>query len=65
MYLLQVEPNKLGADVQALKKKLAERGLVQIPHFAPLYKFSIMQQLGYNNRALEASCPVSCGSWLK
>ncbi len=59
LYLLQVEPDKLGADVQALKKKLAQRGLVQIPHFAPLYKFSIMRQLGYNTRALEASCPVA------
>jgi len=59
LYLLQVDPDKLGADVQALKKKLAERGLVQIPHFAPLYKFSIMRQLGYNTRALETSCPVA------
>ncbi len=59
LYLLQVDPDKLGADVQALKKKLAERGLVQIPHFAPLYKFSVMRQLGYNTRALEASCPVA------
>jgi dTDP-4-amino-4,6-dideoxygalactose transaminase len=59
LYLLQVEPEKLGADVQALKQKLAARGLVQIPHFAPLYKFSVMQQLGYNIAALEASCPVA------
>jgi dTDP-4-amino-4,6-dideoxygalactose transaminase len=59
LYLLQVDPDKLGADVQALKKKLAERGLVQIPHFAPLYKFSVMQQLGYNTSALAASCPVA------
>jgi dTDP-4-amino-4,6-dideoxygalactose transaminase len=59
LYLLQVEPEKLGADVQALKQKLAARGLVQIPHFAPLYKFSVMRQLGYNTAALEASCPVA------
>lgn len=59
LYLLQVDPDHLGADIQALKQKLAERGLVQIPHFAPLYKFSAMRQLGYDTAALEASCPVA------
>ncbi len=59
LYLLQVDPAKLRGDVQALKKKLTERQLVQIPHFAPLYKFSIMRQLGYDTEALEASCPVA------
>jgi dTDP-4-amino-4,6-dideoxygalactose transaminase len=59
LYLLQVDPDQLGADVQAFKHKLAERGLVQIPHFAPLYKFSVMRQLGYDTAALEASCPVA------
>ena len=57
--MLQVQPDKLGADIQALKKKLAERGLVQIPHFAPLHKFSVMRQLGYDPGAMEASCPVA------
>ncbi len=59
LYLLQVEPDKLGADIQDLKKKLSERGITQIPHFAPLYKFSIMKQLGYDTEAIEKSCPVA------
>ena len=49
----------MGADVQALKVKLTARGLVQIPHFAPLYKFSVMRQLGYDTHALKESCPVA------
>ena len=59
LYLLQVDPAKAGGDVQVLKKKLADRGLVQIPHFAPLYKFSVLAQLGYDTKALEATCPVA------
>jgi dTDP-4-amino-4,6-dideoxygalactose transaminase len=59
LYLLQVDPDQAGGDIQALKQKLAERGLVQIPHFAPLYKFSVMQQLGYDTAALQAACPVA------
>lgn len=57
LYLLQIDPDKLRGDIQALKKKLSERGITHIPHFAPLYKFSIMRQLGYNTRAIEKNCP--------
>lgn len=59
LYLLQVDPAKVGGNSQALKKKLAARGVVQIPHFAPLYKFSIMRQLGYDTKAIEQTCPVA------
>jgi len=59
LYLLQVDPKALGADVQELKKQLARRGLVQIAHFAPLYKLQIMRQLGYDVDALQQSCPVA------
>ncbi len=57
LYLLQIDPGIVGGDVQALKKKLDARGIVQIPHFAPLYKFSIMKQLGYNTGKLQDLCP--------
>ncbi|HDY65926.1 MAG TPA: DegT/DnrJ/EryC1/StrS family aminotransferase [Phycisphaerae bacterium] len=57
LYLLRIDHEKLGADVQLLKKKLSARGVTQIPHFGPLYKFSIMRQLGYDTKAIEASCP--------
>lgn len=59
LYLLQVDPAKAGGDVQTLKRKLEARGVVQIPHFAPLYKFAVMRQLGYDTDALEAGCPVA------
>jgi len=57
LYLLQIDPAKLKGDIQSLKEKLARRGVVQIPHFAPLYKFSYMKQLGYDTEAMERSCP--------
>ena len=59
LYLLQIEPDKIGGDIQVLKRKLDARGVVQIPHFAPLYKFRIMDQLGYDTKAIEATCPVA------
>ncbi|MEA3364179.1 MAG: DegT/DnrJ/EryC1/StrS family aminotransferase, partial [Candidatus Hydrogenedentes bacterium] len=59
LYLLQIEPDKVGGDIQILKKKLAARGVVQIPHYAPLYKFSVMKQLGYDTAAIEKTCPVA------
>ncbi|MHC4122265.1 MAG: DegT/DnrJ/EryC1/StrS family aminotransferase [Planctomycetota bacterium] len=59
LYLLQIDPDKVGGDIQLLKKKLDARGVVQIPHFAPLYKFSLMEQLGYNTKKIAKSCPVA------
>jgi len=59
LYLLQIDPEVVGANIQDLKRKLTERGVTQIPHFAPLYKFQIMRQLGYDTEAIQASCPVA------
>jgi dTDP-4-amino-4,6-dideoxygalactose transaminase len=59
LYLLQVDPDKAGGDVQTFKRKLQEKGVVNIPHFGPLYKFSIMRQLGYDTESIERSCPVA------
>ena len=59
LYLLQVDHEALGADVQVLKKKLSDRGVTNIPHFAPLYKFAVMRQLGYDTKAMEATCPAT------
>ncbi|MCD6331808.1 MAG: DegT/DnrJ/EryC1/StrS family aminotransferase, partial [Bacteroidales bacterium] len=59
LYLLQIDPEKAGGDVQVLKKKMTDRGLTNIPHFAPLYKFEILKQLGYDIESIEASCPVT------
>lgn len=57
LYLLQVDPDKAGGDIQTLKKKLTDKGVVNIPHFGPLYKFSVMRELGYNTDAIAKSCP--------
>jgi dTDP-4-amino-4,6-dideoxygalactose transaminase len=58
LFQLQVDPDVIGANVQDLKRKLTERGVTQIPHFAPLYKIQILRQLGYDTAAIQASCPV-------
>ena len=59
LYLLQIDPDVVGANVQDLKRKLTDRGVTQIPHFAPLYKFQVMRQLGYDTAAIQATCPVA------
>ncbi len=59
LYLLQVDPAKAGADVRVLRAKLAQKGVTTIPHFAPMYRFSIMRQLGYDVDAAARSCPVA------
>ena len=57
LYLLQVDPARAGGDIQELKKKLAARGVTQIPHFAPLYEFELLRQMGYTTEQGRRSCP--------
>ena len=57
LYLLRVDHESIGQDVQVLRKKLDERGVTQIPHFGPLYHFQIIKDLGYDVEAIRASCP--------
>ncbi len=57
LYLFQLDHKKLKGDIQDFKKKMAERGIVQIPHFAPLYRFTFLKQLGYDTAAMQKSCP--------
>jgi len=59
LYLLQIDPQKAGGDIQDLKEKLAQKGITNIPHFAPLYKFELVRSLGYDTKAIERSCPVT------
>jgi perosamine synthetase len=59
LYLLQIDPEKAGGDVQVLKGKLVKRGITNIPHFAPLYKFEVMKSLGYDTGAIAETCPVA------
>jgi dTDP-4-amino-4,6-dideoxygalactose transaminase len=52
-----VDPVKAGGNVQDLKKKLDDRGVTNIPHFAPLYKFELVKSLGYDQEKITKSCP--------
>jgi dTDP-4-amino-4,6-dideoxygalactose transaminase len=40
-----------------LKKKLEARGVTQIAHFGPLYRFKIVQDMGYDSDEIAKSCP--------
>jgi perosamine synthetase len=57
LYLLQAAPGTAG--VQKLKEALASRGVANIPHFAPLYKFELLRRLGYDPGSCARSCPVA------
>lgn len=59
IYLLQVDPQVIGADIQALKRKLAERGVQQLANYVPLYHYTVLRDLGYDTDALRDSCPVA------
>ncbi|MDO5478658.1 MAG: aminotransferase class V-fold PLP-dependent enzyme [Clostridia bacterium] len=58
LYLLQIDPEKAGGDIQILKKKLEEKGVTQIAHFGPLYRFKIVQDMGYDSDGIAKTCPV-------
>ena len=57
LYLLRIDPEKVGGDIQLLSKKLAEKGLTNITHFGPMYRFRIMRELGYCEEAIAETCP--------
>ena len=57
MYMLQIDPAKAGGDIQDLKKKLEEKGVTQIAHFGPLYRFKIVQDMGYDSDEIAKTCP--------
>ena len=57
--MLQIDPKLAGGDVQVLRKKLEAKGVTNLPHFGPLYRFNILKQLGYDVEAMSASCPVA------
>ena len=58
LYLLQIDPAKAGGDVQLFKKKLEEKGVTNIPHFGPLYRFRVVEQMGYDADEIAKTCPV-------
>ena len=58
LYLLQIDPEKAGGDVQTFKRKLEEKSVTNIPHFGPLYRFRVVEQMGYNADEIAKTCPV-------
>ena len=59
LYLLRIDPQKIGGDIRVLEKKLKEKGLTNITHFGPMYRFQVMKDLGYDEDAIAATCPVT------
>ena len=57
MYLLRIDPKKAGGDIQVLKRKLTEKGVTNIPHFGPLYRFKVVGDMGYDIDAIAKTCP--------
>ncbi len=57
LYLLRIDPAKVGGDIQALKQKLTAKGITSITHFGPMYRFNLMRQLGYDADRIAATCP--------
>lgn len=57
LYQLQIDPEKAGGDVQTLKRKLEEKGVTNIPHFGPLYRFKVIADMGYDVESIAKSCP--------
>ncbi|MBO7304096.1 MAG: DegT/DnrJ/EryC1/StrS family aminotransferase [Clostridia bacterium] len=58
LYLLQIDPEKAGGDVQTLKRKLEEKSVTNIPHFGPLYRFKVVSDMGYDQDEIAKTCPV-------
>ena len=44
--------------MQLLKKKLEEKGVTNIPHFGPLYRFRVVEQMDYDADEIAKTCPV-------
>lgn len=59
LYLLRINPDVVGGDIQQLSAKLKEKGLTNITHFGPMYRFKIMRDFGYDEEAIARTCPVT------
>ena len=59
LYLLQIDPEAVGGDVQTLKEKLEGKGVTNIQHFGPIYRFATSLAKGYDADAIARTCPVT------
>ena len=58
LYLLEIDPEKAGGNVQTLKQKLTDKGVTNIPHFGPLFHFDVLKTFGYDMDEIAKTCPV-------
>jgi len=59
LYQLQIDPKVVGGDVQTLKSKLEAKGVTNIPHFGPIYRFAAAIGKGCDEKRIAKSCPVT------
>ena len=59
LYQLQIDPKVVGGDVQTLKAKLEAKGVTNIPHFGPIYRFSASIGSGFDEKKIAKTCPVT------
>lgn len=59
LYQLQIDPKIVGGDVQTLKAKLEEKGVTNIPHFGPIYRFAASIGRGFDEKKIAKTCPVT------
>ena len=57
LYLLRIDPEVCNGDIQELSERLKAKGLTNITHFGPMYRFRIMKELGYDEEAIAATIP--------
>ena len=57
LYQLQIDPKVLKGDVQVLKAKLEQRGVTNIPHFGPIYRFAASVGKGFDEKRIAKRCP--------
>jgi dTDP-4-amino-4,6-dideoxygalactose transaminase len=59
LYQLQIDPKTAGGDVQTLKAKLEQKGVTNIPHFGPVYRFAASVGSGFDEKKIARTCPVT------
>ena len=57
LYQLQIDPKVVKGDVQALKAKLEGKGVTNIPHFGPIYRFAATIGRGFDEKKIAKTCP--------
>jgi len=59
LYQLQIDPKVVKGDVQTLKAKLEQKGVTNIPHFGPIYRFAATIGKGFDEKRIAKTCPVT------